>query len=227
VHGAGGDHGHWPPELAELSSHEVYFLDLPGHGRSAGPPRDHVEAYADWLADWVAACGLQRVTLAGHSLGGAIVQTLALRHPPWLDAIILVGSGARLKVQPAIVDQLRTDPAATVELICQSLFGSAPLPEQVETERRRYRALDWRVLQADFTACSRFDVMERLGEITAPTLVVTGADDLLTPVKYSHYLAEHIPGARLVVVPAAGHLLPLERTAEFVTALQEFLDDVP
>jgi pimeloyl-ACP methyl ester carboxylesterase len=226
VHGSGADHRHWPEELLELPGYNVYFLDLPGHGRSIGQGRDRMDAYADVVADFINERGLQRVTLGGHSLGSAIVQVLALRHPIWLEAIVLVGAGARLKVLPALLEQLATDFPAAVELICQNLLGPEAPPALVEAERQRYLATDWRLIHTDLLACNQFDVMERLGEISVPTLVVTGAADILTPVKYGQYLKDHIPGAHFVMIPQAGHLVAREKPAEFVQVVSDFLKGI-
>ncbi|MBN1979269.1 MAG: alpha/beta fold hydrolase, partial [Anaerolineae bacterium] len=75
----------------------------------------------------------------------------------------------------------------------------------------------------DLTACDRFDVMERLGEIDAPALVVAGSADRLAPVKYAHYLAAHVSGAQIAIVEGAGHMVMLERSAEVAGSIQRFL----
>ena len=226
IHGSGADHSHWPDELAELEGYNIYFLDLPGHGQSPGPGRDSVIAYADVVTAFIVQRGLTRVTLFGHSLGSAIVQVLALHQPNWLEAIVLVGAGARLKVIPALIEQLETHFPAAVEQICRSLFGPEAPPALVAAERQRYLATDWRLIRADFLACNSFDVMERLGEITVPTLVITGGADGLTPIKYGQFLKDNIPGARLVIIPNAGHLVTREKPAEFIQALRTFLKAV-
>lgn len=223
LHGSGADHRHWPEELAALSACNSHYLDLPGHGQSQGTGRDSVAAYAEVVADYVAARGLQRVILCGHSLGSAIVQTLALRQPTWLEAIVLVGAGARLKVLPALLDQLETDFPAAVELLCGALFGPRAPAELTAAERRRFLSVDWRLIRADLLACNRFDIMQRLGEIAVPTLVVTGAEDVMTPVKYGQFLKDNIPGARLVIIPAAGHMVAREQPAAFTQAVAQFL----
>ena len=76
---------------------------------------------------------------------------------------------------------------------------------------------------ADFHACNRFDVMNRLGEIRVPTLVVNGDDDRLTPLKYGEYLAANIPGAVLKIIHGAGHLAMLEKAAEVNAVVTSFV----
>jgi pimeloyl-ACP methyl ester carboxylesterase len=79
----------------------------------------------------------------------------------------------------------------------------------------------------DFVCCDRFDVMDRMHEISAPTLVLSGGEDRLTPPKYGAYLAEHIPGARQVVIPGGTHYFFAEKPAETNAAVEEFLRALP
>jgi len=223
IHGSGADHSHWPREVMELPDYNIHILDLPGHGQSTGPGRDSVAAYADVVAGFIDQRRLTQVTLFGHSLGSAIVLTLALRRPDWLKALVLVGAGARLKVLPALLEQLETDFPDAVEQICRYLFGPEAAPSLVAAEKQRYLTVDWRLIRDDFLACNQFDVMERLSGIEAPTLVITGSADMLTPVKYGQYLKEQIPHAGLVVIPNAGHMVAREKPQEFIQAVGPWL----
>jgi pimeloyl-ACP methyl ester carboxylesterase len=223
IHGSGADHSHWPEELMDLPDYNIYMLDLPGHGRSSGSGRDSVAAYADAVAGVIDERGLRQVALFGHSLGSAIVLTLALRRPAWLKALVLVGAGARLKVLPSLLEQLEMDFPGAVELICQYLFGPRAAPTLVAAEKQRYLTVDWRLIRNDFLACNQFDVMTRLGEIETPTLVITGSADVLTPVKYGQYLKDQIPHAKLVVIPDAGHMVAREKPQEFIQAVGPWL----
>jgi pimeloyl-ACP methyl ester carboxylesterase len=79
------------------------------------------------------------------------------------------------------------------------------------------------VLHGDFLACDGFDVMERLGMIDRPALVVVGEDDRMTPVKYARFLAETLPRARLEIIPGAGHMVMLEQPAAVERALSDWI----
>ncbi len=224
IHGSGCDHTTWPAELRGLSGVSVYGLDLPGHGRSEGPARTDVEACADVVARFVETLGLPQVALCGHSLGGAIVQALALRAPGWLSAAVLVGTGARLRVAPAILEGLASDdPRDAIERMCEWSFGSRPPAAEVDRVRRIFYRTDPMVTHRDLTACDRFDIMDRIGAIAVPTLVVCGSDDRLTPEKYGRYLKEKIPSAKIAVVPKAGHMMGLENPEGFMAPVRAFL----
>ncbi len=224
IHGSGGDHTHWSEALRELEGVNVYGLDLPGHGRSRGEAKLNVDAYADVIEKFVSELGLKNVVPAGHSLGGAIVLTLALRNLEWLSAIILVGTGARLRVAPAILEGLKSDdPIPAINLICDWAFGlDAPAPE-VQRVRDIYLYTDPLVTYSDLFACENFDIMDQLKEISLPALILSGTMDRLTPVKYGKYLAEHLNNGVHVEIEGAGHMMALEKPDEMIKAIRGFL----
>jgi pimeloyl-ACP methyl ester carboxylesterase len=126
-------------------------------------------------------------------------------------------------VAPAILEGIRSDFEGIVQLITRFAWSPDAAPPLTELGRQALREAGPDVLWADFTACDQFDVMERLGEIEVPTLVIGGRADQLTPVKYTRFLGEHIPGASMVIIEDAGHMVMLERPAEAAEALGEFL----
>ncbi len=223
IHGAGGSHLHWPNELRRLEGATVYALDLPGNGHSEGTGYQTISAYRDFVLAFMDALGLEKATLMGHSMGGAIAQDFALTYPHRLDKLILLGTGARLRVAPAILEGIHKDFEGTVRLIVD--YAYAPdAPEQLKrlgVQRMAETPPD--VLYGNFLACDRFDVIERLGEIGAPTLIICGTADRLTPPKYSTFLRDHIPGAQLVLVEGGGHMVALEQPEVVAQAVARFL----
>jgi pimeloyl-ACP methyl ester carboxylesterase len=223
IHGAGGSRLNWPVELRRLPGVTVYTLDLLGHGRSAGEGRDAIEGHAADVVAFLDAVGIQRAAVVGHSMGGAIALTMALDYPERVIGLVLIGTGARLRVAPPILEQIPTDFEAALDIITRYAWAPDASPALVDLGRERLREAGPDVLLGDLTACDRFDVLERLGEIDVPTLVVSGSADRLAPVKYARYLAEHISEARLVIVEDAGHMVMLERPAQVRDAVREFL----
>jgi pimeloyl-ACP methyl ester carboxylesterase len=223
IHGAGGSHLHWPAELRRLPEATVYALDLPGHGRSDGPGRDSVAGYVAALIGFLDATGTQRAVLVGHSMGGAVSQLTALTHPRRVAGLVLVGTGARLRVAPAILDGILDDFDASIDLVTRFAWARDAPGELIDRGREMMAGTAPEVIHGDFAACDAFDVMQRLGEIDAPTLVITGTADLLTPHKYGVFLAEHIRDARLVTVEGGGHMMALEQPAPVARAVAEFI----
>ena len=218
VHAAGGNAGMWRRQLGGLGAeHSALALDLPGHGRSTGlTGLPTVEAYADLLAAFVSALGLRRFVLVGRSMGGAIGQAFAVRHPERLAGLVLACTAARFEVADESVATLRDvvrgrlpqqfttetfSPSTSMEVMREAWM------EQVKT--------DPRVRLGDVLACRAFDGRPLLPRIRVPTLVVAGADDRVTPVAAAEELARGIPGARLEVIPESGHQAPLEQADAF------------
>jgi pimeloyl-ACP methyl ester carboxylesterase len=223
VHGAGGNLMHWPGELRRLPGRTVYALDLPGHGKSRGAGQAEIGAYAEVVRDFAEALDLPALVLAGHSMGGAIALEFALRYPARLAGLILVGTGARLRVAPEILTGILDDSARTAELLAQRAHGERVDPNLLRLYARRLREVDPRVIHDDFLACDAFDRRADVNRIALPTLILCGDADRMTPVKFSQFLHEQIAGSQLVVVPGAGHMVMLEQPAAVAEAVAHFL----
>ncbi len=223
VHGAGGSRLHWPAELRCMSEATVRALDLPGHGRSRGEGCKAVGGYAEAVTAFLEATHVDQSVIAGHSMGGAIAQTLALQHPDRVAALVLIATGARLRVAPAILDGIQDDFESTVNLITRHAWSSNADPSMKELGRASLRNAGPDVLLGDFLACDQFDVMDRLAEISVPTLVIGGTADVLTPLKYGRFVVEQLPRAQLVTVEGAGHMVMLEQAEEVADAIKGFL----
>ena len=225
IHGAGGTHLYWPAEIRRLPGNRVYAVDLPGHGKSAGRGHQSTEKYAAIIVDWMNAVGLFRAIFVGHSMGGAISQTLAIQYPERVLALGLVATGARLRVAPAILDTAAspaTYPLA-VETIISWAFSQQSDQRMVEIAAKHMLETRSTVLHGDFIACDSFDLMDSLSKIRFPPLIICGQEDQLTPVRYSQYLADQIPHAQLIIIPAAGHMVMLEQSQQVAAALIDFI----
>lgn len=222
VHGAGGNLMHWPGELRRLPGRTVYGVDLPGHGKSGGAGRSEIGAYTEDLHAWTAALHLSAFVLAGHSMGGAIAQEFALRYPARLAGLILVGTGARLRVAPQVLEGVLQDYTATARLIAERTHGPGADPNLLRLYVRRLQEVSPAVLHGDFIACDQFDRRADVARIDCPTLIICGDADVMTPVKYSRYLQEQIARSELLVLPGAGHMVMLERPVEVVAACAAF-----
>ena len=224
VHGSGGSSMSWIRQLEGLADvARVVAIDLPGHGQSGGAGRSRIEEYVAVVKSFVEAAKHGNVVLGGHSMGGAVAQAFALSYPQALDGVILVGTGARLRVLPKIFELLQSNFPEGVRFINGLAFS--PATPHALKEAARARALDTRpeVTIGDYTACNSFDVLERIGAIRVPTLVIGGHDDRLTPPRYADFLARTIPGATLVMVEQAGHHVHLEQPEAVNGAIGEFL----
>ncbi len=229
IHGAGGSHLHWPAPMRRLGDYRVFALDLPAHGRSPGPSLRSIDSFARYIIRWMDTVGLEKAVFIGHSMGGAIALTLGLHHADRVLGLGLIGTGARLKVSPEIIELAsneKTFPTA-VKMIISWAFSSSADARLVELASQRMLEIAPAVLHSDFIACNEFDVISVLSGINLPTLVLCGSDDRLTPWRYSQYLSEHIHSADLITIPDAGHMVMLESQSAVTKALNEFMAEIP
>jgi pimeloyl-ACP methyl ester carboxylesterase len=223
VHGAGGSHLDWPAELRRLPDVCLLALDLPGHGRSGGSGRESVGAYRAVVSAFLDALDLNRVVLVGHSMGGAIVQDMALHAAARLAGIVLVATGARLRVAPELLASLADDHERAVDFIITHEYAPGAPEQLVRLGRARLLEVRPDVLHGDYVACNAFDVMTELGRIHLPTLIVGGAADEMTPPKYLTFLAERIPNAQLRLIEGSGHMVALEQPVVVAQAVADFV----
>lgn len=225
IHGAGGSHLHWPAEIRRLPGHTVYAIDLPGHGKSEGLAQHAVDGFATHLLAFLNALRIAKAVLVGHSMGGAISLYNAIHHSERMAGLVLVGSGARLRVLPEILENsasAMTYPNV-VEMIIHQSYGPTAAPRLLELGRQGLLDTRPTVLHGDYLACDRFDVMDQVENISAPTLILCGTEDNMTPPRYAQYLANKIPNASLTLIPEAGHMLMLEQPEAVAQALLKFV----
>ncbi|MBN2123176.1 MAG: alpha/beta hydrolase [Deltaproteobacteria bacterium] len=229
IHGAGGNATVWDEQASAFRGKaRVYRLELPGHGSSSGLGEDRIPAYGEWVRGFLEGASCRGPVVAvGHSMGGAVVLQLALDPPPLLRGIVLIGTGAKLGVMPAIFQLLATDPEGFFRTIDLVAYGPTASEEFKKKGTAMIRRCPVEVISKDFRACDRFDVRAKLPDIRIPSLILCGQEDKLTPVRYSTFLHERIPCSRLVVIPDAGHMVMVERPEPVNQAIEEFLSSLP
>src|SRR5918998_231540 len=215
LHGLSGSSRWWSRNVPVFSRNfRTYSVDLPGFGQSRGVRWSRLDDIADRLADWLVAEGLPRAHVAGHSLGGAVAARLAARHPDRLDRLVLVDAAIRPR---------GTRPAARRAHVMRSIgresLGFAPLlvRDFLRCHPRSFVAATVDALQTDWEP--------HLRRINAPTLVVWGERDAITPLKLGHEIAAVVPSARLLTLAEAGHNPMWERANVFNAEVLTFLTD--
>ncbi|HLG16625.1 MAG TPA: alpha/beta hydrolase [Blastocatellia bacterium] len=254
VHGGPGlPHDFYHPVLSQLSRYLtiVYFdrradmLSFTASGpASLGEMAEDVEALRESLH-------LDRVTLLGHSFGGAVALTYGLRHPERVKRLILVGTSATIENPADVEKRIAKSLAPNESMTYYSSEGSSGVVTPCDRVRRRYRllapryfhrppdgqTLDRSVYEMYFDALARkqvlaneaggFDVRARLGEIKAPTLVIGGRYDLVTPLDQASELAGGLPLSRLVVMEHSGHFPFIEEGYVFTEWVRRFINATP
>jgi pimeloyl-ACP methyl ester carboxylesterase len=226
IHGAGGGEYTWSYQKGFFEKQfNPIIIELPGHGKSGGDGEQEIGKYAEHVHDFLKVMGLSKVTLVGHSMGGAIVQTLALTHPEVINKIVLVGTGAKLKVFPIILDGIKNNFKETVRKITRFAYSRKVSSDVIERGISDLMQCRPEVLYGDFLACDRFDIMNEVEKIDLPTLVLCGDEDELTPVKYSQFLHRQIKHSKIEILSNAGHMVMMESPQAFNEKIGEFIGD--
>ena len=221
IHGSGCTGDVFSAQLRAFGN--AYATTLPGH---RGDPLD--SASIGGYADAVAVELRERrcdVVLCGSSMGGAIALELGLRSDPHVRGVVMLGSGARLRVAPAVFESLERDFPAGARALAKMFFAQ-PSAERVDATVEMMLGVGQAQTLLDFHACNAFDATERIADLKVPLLAITGADDVLTPPKFAHFLADRVPDAAARILPGAGHLAMIEQPAETNAALAQFVEQI-
>lgn len=224
IHGAVETHLVWPGELRRLPESNAIVLDLPGRGRTPLPRRNAVSEYAQDVIALMDALSLSQAIILGHSMGGAIAQTLALDFPDRTAGLILMSTGAKLSVHSDILDGVFVDQDKVAHLLADWMWGENASPEARATTYHTIRTAPADLIHGDYAACNAFDVRKRLHEIHAPALVIAGTADRMVAYKYGQFLQQHIAGAELVSIEGAGHMVMLEDPQAVTQAVRLWLN---
>jgi pimeloyl-ACP methyl ester carboxylesterase len=202
-------------------------LDLPGHGERPDTLPELVSVADYARAVWTiigSELRLERPIIVGHSLGGLIALQMGLDFGSQVGGLVLIGTGARMRVAPTLLEAARTDPEQaqhTLKQFSLAQQSDPTLSTRLLNEQNRPGA---GILYRDLMACNSFDVMDRLEELSKlPILILCGAEERNAPVKYSVYLHEHIAGSALQIIPGAGHYVQREKPEDVNRAIDEWL----
>ena len=222
IHGAGGSNEVWLNQLTSIRGYCLIALDLPGHGDSEGDAFNAIGEYSSLVADFIQTQNLHSVILVGHSMGGGIVLECALSHPEWLKGMILVDTGARLRVKKEILDQLARG-IHPIEIIPYLYRNNCELQILCKA-REAMKHIPTGVYWADFQACDMFDRTPDIQNLNIPTLIICGEEDRMTPLKYSISLHEALANSTLEVISAAGHMSMQENSEAINAVIAAFLN---
>ena len=222
----------WDRLPHQLARHfHVQIFDNRGTGKSARLGVAYrMHDLADDAAAVLDAAGLASAHVFGISMGGMIAQELALRHPDRIRSLALgctfaswrkaKAPDARTKLDLLLLNLGRVTPDRIARILVSKEWHERNPGSALEWLRRAERTA-LRYATAQILAVARHHALPRLSRIRAPTLVITGGNDRLIPPENSEVLARSIPGARLLVLPGAGHCFPLEKEPETIEALRE------
>ena len=220
LHGAGSSSLAFYYQLRHFRNSKA--IDLPGHPN--GKVCTSIDGYLEWVRGFNTARRYKDVVLCGHSMGGAIAQLYALRYPEELKGIILLGTGARLRVHPDYLKRCAEPGEGNKSWMEWHMkYYNSVDSDIYQVLQRRAIEVGPEVDLNDFMACDKFDIMDQVHKIKIPTQVVCGSQDVMTPVKYSNYLSQEIQGARQEIIPGANHYVQLEKYQQVNKQIERFL----
>ena len=237
VHGALHDHSCWTL-LARWAAHHgfsVLAVDLPGHGRSAGPPLADVEALAGWLLALLDAAGVARAALVGHSMGSLIALEAAGRAPERVTRLVMMGTAYPMKVSEALLATALADPLRAIDMVntwshaSHAAKPSFPGPgmwlhgsNRSLMRRMQAGCRATNLFHHEFSTCDRYRGGEAAAaRVACPVHFVLGRVDQMTLPKAAREIAATLK-AKVHVVDA-GHNLMTEAPDATLAALREAL----
>lgn len=227
VHGAGDDHRIWRPQLDALAGElTVVAWDEPGAGRSSDlPPGFGIADFAQCLAALIEAQALGAVHLAGLSWGGTVALELYRHRPELVATLILADTYAGWKgslPEDEVRARVEAGERVLVDLAFPGMFAGEPPRRFVPLLRELASAVRPESVRAQLRIMAETDQRDLLPRVAVPTLLIWGELDARSPLGVAHEFARTIPNARLVVIPAAGHLSNLDQPERFSDAVRTF-----
>ena len=234
VHGAGLDHSSWGLQSRYFGYHgfNVLAVDLPGHGRSDGPPLAGVGEMADWVLSVLRQQKIEKAAVVGHSMGALIALEFAARYPEVAERIALIGVAYPMKVSDAFLDAAKRNDQSAYDM--ETIWGHAPQVPFAGNPNpgmwmygdtlARLGRLAPSVLHADLVACNSYaGGMDAAAKLTCPVQFVLGARDMMTPPRGAEDLIQKIEKSKSVRIAISGHSLMAEAPDATLDALIGFL----
>jgi pimeloyl-ACP methyl ester carboxylesterase len=233
IHGAANDHSVWALQSRYFAYHRcnVLAVDLPGHGKSAGPALPAIEDMAAWVANVLDAAQVTDAALVGHSMGSLIALEAAAREPQRVERLVLIGSAFPMKVSEALLSTAHARDHAALEMInvwshsAAGQTGGNRVPGQwIMGGSMRLLERTFEPLYSDFDACNRYAGGETsAAKVKCPVLIIAGSRDLMTPPRAARPLAEKLADVRSLNLEGSGHDIMAEQPDAVLDALIAFL----
>ncbi|MDL2078430.1 alpha/beta fold hydrolase [Streptomyces sp. GXMU-J15] len=229
IHGWTANRHRWDHQTAHFAERRrVVRLDLRGHGESSGAGVRTIEELAADVVALLDHLDIERCVLVGHSMGGMISQAITLARPERVERLVLVNSISRMTYSRGRGLLMAASTLVPFKLFVAANIQRAFAPGYPREEIREYvRAsadTPREVVMTLYGAMRAFDVLDRVGEIRTPTLLIHGYHDIQLPVGQMLRMAKAYPDA-LVRIIDAGHELPVERPAELTAAIDAFVTE--
>lgn len=232
IHGAGMDHSGWQLQSRWFAWHgrSVLAVDLPGHGLSEGDPLTTMSEMASWTGRVMDACGVETATLVGHSMGAAVALEAAALLGSRVNKLVMIGLATSFPVNPDLLSAAEANDPSAWEMMTAwghgpaAKLGSNTVPGiwMMGAARALLARNDPGVLHLDLNACNIWKTGPAAAEkVKAPTVMIMGAKDIMTPARGGRALADLVSDCRQIVIPDCGHMMMQEAPDAVLDALIE------
>lgn len=230
VHGTGMDHTVWvlPARFFARHQYNVLATDLPGHGRSEGPPPDSIEHMADEVVAAMDGADIAKAALVGHSMGSLVTRALAARYPERVRSLALIGTAVPMAVHRSLLRNAEQNDHAAIDMLTYWSYSKAaqlggnenPGMWMVGGTLRLLERSEDGVIHAGLAACNAYEAgIAHANAVQCPTLFILGNRDIMTPASIGKEMAAVIAGSQVSILQGTGHSLMMERPNDVLDAL--------
>ncbi|MFX1389054.1 MAG: alpha/beta fold hydrolase [Promethearchaeota archaeon] len=223
IHGAGGNSNIWENQFYLKIDYNIIAIDLPSHNKSSKFPDLSLDLYVDVVKNFVDSLKSNKIVLAGHSMGGVVIQEFYFKYPDDVSALILCATGGRMRVSQIIFDSIKPDFNNYLSSLGTGTFYRKTPKKIIENAVLEASQTDPDVIYTDFKICDAFDTLDKTNSINVPCLIICGKYDKLTPVKYSQFFHDKIKSSEFSLIDKAGHGVMLEKPKEVNSAIENFM----
>ena len=236
LHGAGMDHTVWSMQARYFAHHGFSVLnpDLPGHGRSDGPPPASIEEYTKWVLRLIMEVEAREIHLIGHSMGSLIALASSAELGEKMVKQALLGTLPHIQVHPNLLEAAQKNEHVAYETVVGWGVGSkaqiggnrAPGAWVTGASMRLLEASKPGVLGNDLNACNSWKAgLETCSKVLCPTLLLLGSNDKMTPPKGTRAMSETLRAPSTITLPDAGHMMMVEQPEQTLDALISFFEN--
>ncbi|MBM4241030.1 MAG: alpha/beta hydrolase [Euryarchaeota archaeon] len=235
LHGLGSDHSIWEASAPEFSKkYKTFSLDLRGHG-SFDKPKIHysIDLFSRDVLKFMEEKGIYKANIIGHSMGGSIAQQTALKYPEMVRSLILVSTFSYVdkKLRETFKTLLESLDKGGYSLFFDKVLELANTPQFLFDNREfilarkkimaKKSSID--AVRNSILACLGWDISNSISDISVPTLIIAGNEDILTRINLSEYIHHSIKDSQLIILDGVGHNLMVEKPKEFSQMVTSFL----
>ncbi|MCE5214293.1 MAG: alpha/beta hydrolase [Methanobacterium sp.] len=236
IHGLGSDHTIWEGIIPHLeNNYHVLALDLRGHGGSSKNPGPYsLELFSQDVYGFLETLDICQAHFMGHSMGGAVLQELAIQKSKMFGSLTLISSFAYIdqQLKDVLLELLRILREEGYIAFFNKCLKLANTPQFIETHKEFFleiqnvmaKTISIPSLEQTINACLNINFLNSLGMVKTPTLIIAGEEDVFVPVEHGIKINNSIPNSKLEIMPSASHNMLLEQPVETYKLINKFFN---